>query len=184
MHTYLVLPPASRKAPSALKAREVKHCPEVELPSALLSEDRRPPARSRRPSILPWGGSESATSGGVRLCTTRLAACKGCLATGVQRMQAAQGSHATEMHCGPTQGLGTSSQSYTPGHVETCSSKNREAHSWRHLPDVPPDVHVSSPTDVQTPKAGCCPTWKPVLVKSMAVVCDRSTDTVSKLTSS
>lgn len=54
MHTYLVLPPASRKAPSALKAREVKHCPEVELPSARRSEDRRPPARSRRPSILPW----------------------------------------------------------------------------------------------------------------------------------
>ena len=53
MHTYLVLPPASRKAPSALKAREVKHSPDVELPRALLSDDKRPPARSLRPSMVP-----------------------------------------------------------------------------------------------------------------------------------
>jgi len=53
MHTYLVLPPASRKAPSALKANEVKHCPELELPRALRSDDKRPPAKSRRPSMLP-----------------------------------------------------------------------------------------------------------------------------------
>ncbi len=58
MHTYLVLPPASRKAPSALKAREVKHCPELELPRALRSDDKRPPAKSRRPSMLPCSQSQ------------------------------------------------------------------------------------------------------------------------------
>jgi hypothetical protein len=51
---HLDAPAASRKAPSAEKTSEVKHWPDVLLPAARRSAARRPPAMSRRPSIVPW----------------------------------------------------------------------------------------------------------------------------------
>ena len=45
--------PASSQEPSALKAREVKHWPEVLFPAARRSVVRLPPAMSLRPSIVP-----------------------------------------------------------------------------------------------------------------------------------
>ena len=46
-------PAARRKEPSAEKAREVKHWPEVLLLALRLSEYSRPPAMSLLPSIVP-----------------------------------------------------------------------------------------------------------------------------------
>ncbi len=46
-------PAASSMEPSAEKAREVKHWPELRLPAARRSDCSRPPAMSRRPSMVP-----------------------------------------------------------------------------------------------------------------------------------
>ena len=54
VRAHLEAPPASRNAPSAEKASDVKHWPEVRLAAARRSDARRPPATSRRPSIVPW----------------------------------------------------------------------------------------------------------------------------------
>ena len=55
--THFEAPAASSMEPSAEKAREVKHCPEVRLPAARLSDASRPPAMSRRPSMVPCNTS-------------------------------------------------------------------------------------------------------------------------------
>ncbi len=53
-YAHFEAPPASRKEPSAENASDVKHWPEVRLPAARRSDASRPPATSRRPSIVPW----------------------------------------------------------------------------------------------------------------------------------
>lgn len=51
--THLLLPPASRKEPSAEKAREVKQRPLLVLAEVRRSARRRPPAMSLRPAMVP-----------------------------------------------------------------------------------------------------------------------------------
>ena len=51
---HLLLPPASRKAPSAEKASDVKQRPLLLFSALRRSERRRPPTMSRRPEIVPW----------------------------------------------------------------------------------------------------------------------------------
>jgi hypothetical protein len=55
-HTNLLLPPASRKEPSALYVRDVKHAPESRLPAERRSAASLPPLMSRLPSMVPCGG--------------------------------------------------------------------------------------------------------------------------------
>ena len=51
--THFEAPAAKRNEPSAENAREVKHWPEVLLMALRLSDESRPPAMSRLPSIVP-----------------------------------------------------------------------------------------------------------------------------------
>ena len=65
--THLLLPPASRKDPSAEKAREVKQRPLLVLSALRRSERRRPPAMSRRPEMVPCEKKEVQCAGGQLL---------------------------------------------------------------------------------------------------------------------
>ena len=54
VNAHLVGPPASSQEPSAEKARDVKQVPDEALAAVRRLPDRRPPAMSLRPSIVPW----------------------------------------------------------------------------------------------------------------------------------
>jgi len=66
--THFEAPAAKRNKPSAEKAREVKHWPEVLLLALRLSDESRPPAMSRLPSIVPCIVAQIAQQGCQLAC--------------------------------------------------------------------------------------------------------------------